>query len=67
MEQEDWDKLKQREKIEVIHNDIIEIGKWMEDMTDAFLKFREETHKVVGILGKNIEKLVEIERKKNNE
>lgn len=64
MEQKEWDKLRQKDKIEVIHNDIVEIGKWMSDMTDAFVKFRDETHKVIEVLGKNVERLVANEKKK---
>lgn len=48
-----WNRLKQREKIEVLRHDMLEILKWMEDIT----KGHQLTSKAITVLNEKIEEL----------
>lgn len=48
-----WNRLKQREKIEVLRHDMLEILKWMEDIT----KGHQLTSKAITALNEKIEEL----------
>ena len=48
-----WNRLKQREKIEVLRHDMMEILKWMEDIT----KGHQLTSKAITALNEKIKEL----------